>query len=210
MPPVYSSVQAEVVDIAKDAPSRGDTFLVDSNVWYWLTYSKASQVVTGKPGRRQLLSYSSYVDRAVRAGAALRSCGLSLAELAHRIESSEHEIYAAANSSTIEAKEFRHNLPDSRASVVAEISTSWRQVTSMANVISLFVNQRTVSSAETRLATQAVDGYDLFLLEGMNIGGMTQLISDDGDFCTVPGLRLFTSNPTVIGAATAAGKLLRR
>lgn len=31
------NVQADVIDIQRDQPQKTDTFLVDSNVWYWLT-----------------------------------------------------------------------------------------------------------------------------------------------------------------------------
>lgn len=37
------TIQAEVVDITKDIPNERDAFLADTNVWYWLTYQKASQ-----------------------------------------------------------------------------------------------------------------------------------------------------------------------
>ena len=35
-------VEAEVVDIGADAPLPSDIYLVDTNVWYWTAYSKAS------------------------------------------------------------------------------------------------------------------------------------------------------------------------
>jgi len=38
----------------------------------------------------------------------------------------------------------------------------------------------------------------------------TQIITDDGDYATVPKLTIFTANPKVIQAAQAAGKLLTR
>jgi len=56
----------------------------------------------------------------------------------------------------------------------------------------------------------AIDGYDLFLLQAARACGVTQIISDDGDFCIVPGVTLFTSNQTVIAAAGAQGKLVVR
>ena len=35
-------IRADVVDISKDTPRNNENFLVDTNVWYWMTYSKAS------------------------------------------------------------------------------------------------------------------------------------------------------------------------
>jgi hypothetical protein len=34
-------VRANVIDIQRDRPQTGDRFLVDTNVWYWLTYSRS-------------------------------------------------------------------------------------------------------------------------------------------------------------------------
>jgi hypothetical protein len=40
--PVKYSIQANVIDITTDVPKASDKFLVDTNVWYWLTYPAAS------------------------------------------------------------------------------------------------------------------------------------------------------------------------
>jgi len=45
-------VQAEIVDIRTDAPLASDSFLVDTNVWGWTTYTRASLGKRG-PTRRQ-------------------------------------------------------------------------------------------------------------------------------------------------------------
>ncbi len=61
-----------------------------------------------------------------------------------------------------------------------------------------------------RLKTQRVDGYDLFLLEAMKANGLINLITDDGDFVTVPDITMFTANRNAITQATAQGKILVR
>jgi hypothetical protein len=45
--PVNYTVQADVVDITTDSPQKGDIFLVDTNIWYWLTYPQASSSLRG-------------------------------------------------------------------------------------------------------------------------------------------------------------------
>ena len=40
---VQYAIQAEVVDITTDLPTSNDAFLVDTNIWYWMTYHRASQ-----------------------------------------------------------------------------------------------------------------------------------------------------------------------
>jgi len=55
-----------------------------------------------------------------------------------------------------------------------------------------------------------VDGYDLFLLEAMKNNGVVQIITDDGDFSSVSGIKIFTANLNVIRAARDQGKLIKR
>ncbi|WP_238360990.1 hypothetical protein [Iningainema tapete] len=62
----------------------------------------------------------------------------------------------------------------------------------------------------TRFQTQLLDGYDLFILETMNKEGIVNVITDDGDFVSVPGIRVFTSNMNAIKAARSQGKLVVR
>lgn len=204
------AIQAQVIDINADVPQAEDIFFVDTNVWYWLTYSKANSFSLSKrsrPNPYQISDYPNYFQKAVIAGASLYCSGLSLSELAHRIERAECEIFAGQHFSL---KDFRRKYPARRNQVVAEISGAWSQVTSFADLLDLTIAANTTSAALARFATQLIDGYDLFLLETMQEHSVTQVITDDGDYVTVPGIQVFTANSTVIQAAAKQGKLFKR
>lgn len=195
-------IRADVIDINSDVPGRGDKLLVDSNVWYWMTYSQASYGMDS--WRLPLISiYPGYVNNALAAGAKLFYCGLSLAELAHLIEKTEHQIFNV----TLKPKEFRHNYPQARAKVVAEVQAAWGQVISIAKSLSFKLNQKTSDSALLRFPQAPVDGYDLFLLEAMSQQNKLSILTDDGDFATIAGIQVFTANRNVIAAAGSQGKL---
>lgn len=199
---VNYTVQAEVVDIRSDKPKKDDIFLVDTNVWYWLTYTQASQSALPY----QITDYPTYISKALSKKSLLLYCGLSLSELAHNIEQTEREIFNA----TLKAKEYRHNFPHERANVVAEIQSAWSQVTSIAVSTDITINEATTNTALTRFSTQPLDGYDLLILEAMEKAGIIQVITDDGDYITVPGIRVFTANQNAIAAASNQNKLLIR
>jgi hypothetical protein len=55
-----------------------------------------------------------------------------------------------------------------------------------------------------------LDGHDLFMVEAMRRSGIKQIVTDDGDYATVPGLAVFTANLRLIQAAQAARRLLTR
>jgi hypothetical protein len=202
--PVNYTVQAQVIDIQTDTPKPTDSFLVDTNVWFWIAYPKAS------PSQSQNQSYPPFVSRSIRARAKLHRCELSLSELAHLIEKTEREIYQRATANAIGTKEYRHNLPAERANVVAEVQAAWGQVKTMAAPLAATVDEPLADAALIRFQTQPLDGYDLFMLLAAAQGQIVQVLTDDGDYCTIPGIQMFTANRNVLNTARAQGKLLVR
>jgi predicted nucleic acid-binding protein len=94
--------------------------------------------------------------------------------------------------------------------VVNEINTAWAQVENLSAAMPATVDQPCVDASLTRLQSQKIDGYDLFILESMKAHGIEQVITDDSDYATVPGIRVFTANLNVIKSARNQGKLLKR
>jgi predicted nucleic acid-binding protein len=200
---IQYTVRAEVVDITTDSPKPTDKFLVDTNIWYWLTYPPASS--SAQP--YQVNFYPNYLQSAVIANSELYCSGLTLAELAHLIEKAEQGIF----SRSVKPKEYRHNYPSARSKVVAQVQTTWNLIiSSYANQIDCLIDGTTVNAAVQRFQTQALDGYDLFILESMQQHSLKQVITDDGDYVTAPGIQVFTANRNVISAARSQGKLLVR
>jgi predicted nucleic acid-binding protein len=195
-------IQAEVVDITGDTPRAEDAFLVDTNVWYWMTYTRASQSAI----QYQTTNYPAYTNAALAAGARIYQSGLSLAELTHLIEKAEREIYERTNGQ-IGTKEYRHNFPGERTQVITEIQSAWSQVVNLADPLVSTIDNQTANAALARFQTEKVDGYDLFILESMKNHSVVQVITDDGDFATVSGIQVFTANRNVITAARNQGKL---
>lgn len=211
---IHYNIQAAVIDITTDTPKAGDAFMVDTNVWYWLTYSRASQSVR-PPAYYQVSHYPNYTNTALGAGARIFQSGLNLAELTHLIEKAEYEIFAQAYPAIFPNpdkfdKNFRHDRLHERKQAVSEIEAAWAQVTSLAEPLTISIDSPAATAALTRLQTEKVDGYDLFILESMKNNSVVQVITDDGDFATVAGIQVFTANRNVINAARFQGKLLTR
>lgn len=202
---VNYAIRSNVVDIRKDSPKSEDVFMVDTNVWYWMTYSKASR--TAWP--YQISHYPAYIGKALASKSQLCKCGLSLEELSHRIEKTEYDIFARTQSK-LRPKEYRHNYPAERLNVVTEIQAAWGQVKSMAKAIDVTIDTNSTDRALTRMASEPLDGYDLFILEAISQAGIVNVITDDGDYVTVPGIQLFTANKNVIKTARNQGKLIGR
>lgn len=198
-------IQADVIDIQTDVPKSTDAFMIDSNVWFWVTYSSAS--IEAKP--YQTTHYPNYLSKALEAGARICRCGLSMAELANLIEKTQWEIYSNYVRA-ITPKEYRHNLLEERARVTSEVQAAWAQVKTMADPVDIAINDHITDAALNRYENQSLGGYDLFILETMARESVPQVITDDGDFATIPTIQVFTANRNVLNAARVQGKIIRR
>ncbi len=202
---IHYQIQAAVIDINSDTPTHSDAFLVDSNVWYWMTYTNAGH----NANNYQLLDYSCYINKALDVGSKVYYTGLSLAELSHLIEKTEREIFERLHF-LIRPKEYRHNQPGERNRIVSEVQTAWAQVKSLADFLFVIIDEPNTEAALKTFYSERVDGYDLFILETMKNHNVTQIITDDSDFSTIPNVQVFTSNRNVLSSAKMQNKLLTR
>jgi len=202
------NIQAEIIHLCYDTPQQQDIFLVDTNVWLWQTYSQIASARTIK----KIQAYTPYIKKARTHGATLVYSGLIFAELTHVIEKTELSIYNERTKSKLTQKEYRHNYPKERDNVIAAVESAWKQVESLAIPIDLTVNDQTTHAALSRFQRQALDGYDLLLLEAISQSGSGQIkvITDDMDYSVVPNIQVFTNNGLVIQQATQQRKLLVR
>ena len=197
-------IRADVVDISKDTPRNNENFLVDTNVWYWMTYSKASLYSLAAP--YQISSYPRYTQSALSAGAKLNYTGLNSLELTHVSERSEFNLVGGANT----LKEFRHNHCGNRINVCAEIKSSFSQVESMGEYFEIDLGKISISNSIGKFGSFEVDGYDCLIADYMLSSGLSNIVTDDGDFASVAGITVFTANRNLIQRAQQAGKLLTR
>lgn len=197
-------ITADVVDISVDHPKKTDTFLVDTNAWYWFAYTKASLSQYYKA------EYTNYLKQCLAVGSNLIKTGLTLSELAHVIEKSEKDIYVIQTGFSGSKKEFRHNCPTERANVIAEITSAWGVIDNIGLQMEIRIEEALTRDALARLQSECLDGYDALNVEAFLKTPYKNILTDDGDFVTVSGITVFTSNRNVINQATAQGKLICR
>ncbi|HDV8181091.1 MULTISPECIES: PIN domain-containing protein [Enterobacteriaceae] len=198
-------INATIYDISRDTPRDEDIFMVDTNVWFWLTYTK------GIPPKRQYLNiYPTYIGNCLAAGSTLHHSGLTLSELSHLIEKTEREIFQLTLGNMVSAKEYRHNYPAERQNAVSEIEVSWQQVESFASQIELNVCKEVTDSCISSIKALGLDGYDLMIVDSMKNHNITNIITDDIDYCTIPGINVYTANRNLLQLASQQSKIKTR
>ena len=206
---VNYSIKSLIIDLKSGTPKDSDSFLIDSNVWYWMTYSSASYA-NSSPLPYQLKCYPDYIKSCLKAEVNLFHCIVSLNEISHLIEKVEYELYLSGNPEEINRKEYRHNNQSERERIISEIKSSWTQVESMSKPLELNIDVNASKNVLQNLDQAPLDGFDGLILEFMKKNGMNQIITDDGDFACTPGLKVFTANKNVIDAARKQGKIENR
>ncbi len=206
-------VRANVVDIQTDRPQKSDRFLIDTNAWYWLTYSRSED--TFRPAKTyQVRQYPRYINRALKEMSTLFWSGLSMTELTTLIERSEYEIFCQINQlepHLFTLKEYRHGHPLERANqVIPRINVSWDFVKNIGQCLDSVIQQETVTQTIEDLKNQEVDGYDGLMVHAAKTGNISQIITDDIDFITVPGITVFTANYNAVSIAKSQNKLIDR
>ncbi len=213
MPLPQPLVQASVVDIQTDRPQPGDRFLVDTNVWYWLTYTRSANTAR-PPQNYQVNQYPKYIRSALNAQSQIFWSALSMAELTTLIERTEYELFCKTSGldpKNLSPKVYRHNHPQERSNqVIPEIKATWGQVESLGNCLESNISQATITQIIANFSQQALDGYDSLIVSAAKAANMNQILTDDIDFITVPEVIVFTANRKAIQAAAAQGKLLVR
>ncbi|MEM8810481.1 MAG: hypothetical protein AAGF01_31100 [Cyanobacteria bacterium P01_G01_bin.38] len=204
------NVRATVIDLLDDTPQSEDIFLVDTNVWVWQTYSHAR--AASKVAGQKIRDYTPYLKQTLDQGATLAYSSLILSELAFVIEKTECSIFNRRNKTRLRTKEFRHTCPLERKNVVAEVHAAWGQVKAIAVPIAVTIDEALTQAALKRYETQALDGYDLFILESMYRAGSGQVkvITDDIDYIGVPDIQVFTANAKALEVAQRQGKQIKR
>ncbi len=205
---VNLAVTATVFDLRGDSPKETDLFLVDSQVWYWTHYSRASQAPR-IPARYQTRYYPEYVKRTIENKAKLFRCELSLSELATVIERCEYDIFIAAGGA-MDRKEFRHNLATERTQVVEQVGEVWAAVEACSEQLSKNIDGTISADVLTLLKNAKLDGHDALIVEIMRRNGLHNLVTDDKDLATVAGINIFTANPQIIDPAREQGALQTR
>lgn len=206
------TINADVVDLRRDAPLPDERFLIDTNVWFWYAYP-GSQFGGTSAMPYQLREYPKYVSSILKQKAHLFYSWVSLAEIADLIEWEECRIYlkreARERIANQERKAYRSNLTE-RSHVIETLEETWERIQLVARPLDSQLNTEMASRILANLPKVLLGGYDLFIRDVMHQSGITNIITDDGDFTTVTGIRVFTANKHVIENARSQQKLIVR
>lgn len=202
-------VLSSVVDIRKDNPKCSDSLFVDTNIWYFYASSHSSL-----PDTYQKRIYPRYISNMYKVKSNILRCELNLVELSNVLEKELYNIFLTENALTsdiVSLKDFRYNYPDERNNFVAELCMSWDSIKDISKSFDVLIDESVSKSIIKETLNSYLDGYDLVYLDLIRKNNQKpNILTDDRDFATVPGITVFTANSKVIDAAKKKNLLITR
>ncbi|MBX9694017.1 MAG: PIN domain-containing protein [Cyanobacteria bacterium] len=192
-------VEATIYDINHDQPQKTDRFIVDANVWVWVTFSAYS--LEERDAQRSMC-YQNYLLSIRSCKAKVFHSPLQVSEVASVVENLLFDVYLkmpSANPST-KKKDFRQML-DQRAKVVSEVNSCINIIRKVSGPLPLPDSTLLLDGMVDRFSRLPLDAYDAALLTQAEAAGIYQVITDDSDFAAVKGIQMYTCNERVLRSA---------
>lgn len=184
-------IDIDTVDISTIA--KNEIFALDTNVLYWMHYSKASDPNL-KSLPYQVSKYPNFVLKLLENGNTLVTTVLNISELIHVVENSEYRIYNTVTKCHIKKKDFR-KLTIERENYKKELETIMLQLeASYGSQIKIVdVRKEFIRDYIHTMNTHLCDIFDYIIIKKLIKDGVTNFITDDKDFETVDDINLFTA-----------------
>lgn len=185
---------ADIFNIDGIVPSAEDAYFVDTNVWYWFSCA----ALPGFSGAEwKVRRYSRVIERLLNGRARIYHTSLIFAELANVIERRTAEYYRGLKGRDDELKALRQ-IPEFKELVSNGVNNAWLNVTTISRCIDVSIGSDFASRAKTIFNQYPLDAYDSFFVSLSASHGIVNIITDDADYHTVDGLRLFTLNGAML------------
>ncbi|MBD8625256.1 type II toxin-antitoxin system VapC family toxin [Pseudomonas sp. CFBP 13727] len=180
------------IDIKKQAPSEGESYFVDTNVWYWITYASSKTFTGNGPKGYQTEFYPNFIEQALDNKGTLYYSPLTLVELTRLIERSEFEIFKAYKKTPDATLKSFRRIGSERKAVIQELKSAWEQVQSLAKELPAHLELGVADSIMKTVETNLVDGYDALYCHFMSENKVPNIITDDKDFKGIAGINLYS------------------
>lgn len=170
-------------------------FFLDTNVLYWYTYPRFSLPGHLNPSAQ---IYYDFIDSLTSAGNPLKTSVYNLTELLNVVEKNEYDIYCKLHPDLpLSRKDFRR-MADERQKVSQMIKTTMNNALNICSITDFNFTSETLKSFSDEFTNHRCDVFDYAILKNCISTKDINIISDDGDFSSMPGINLYTANENIL------------
>lgn len=170
-------------------------FFLDTNVLYWYTYPRFSLPGHLNPSAQ---IYYDFIDSLTSAGNPLKTSVYNLTELLNVVEKNEYDIYCKLHPDLpLSRKDFRR-MAGERQKVSQMIKTTMNNALNICSITDFNFTSETLKSFSDEFTNHRCDVFDYAILKNCISTKDINIISDDGDFSSMPGINLYTANENIL------------
>lgn len=183
-----------IKDIKTFVPiNTSQEFCLDTNVLYWYTYPRYT-FETGHGTQLRTQPYYDFVDILVSNGNPLITTRYNISELINIIEKHEFKIFCATNTDAEYSIKDWRRMPEQRKSLKRILKTTIENVKAICQILDFNFSELTLDACINSLDCHRCDVFDYAIISFYQETNHLNIITDDDDFTSIDGLRLFTSN----------------
>lgn len=172
-------------------------YFLDTNVLYWYCYPR----ITGKQLSPQARPYYDFVDGLVSAGNPIVTSVYNISELLNVVEKHEFDIYKQKHTEAdYKIKDFRRDSTE-RKRMQQNLKTTLSNVRSTCKILAFDFKEEHMADFVDTLSQHRCDVFDYVILKNCIVLNHLNIITDDNDFSTIDGIKLYTANGITINAA---------
>ena len=167
-------------------------FCLDTNVLYWYTYPRYG--LGEKNNKHHSQVYYDFVDKLVADGNPLITTIYNVSELLNIVEKHEWEIYKRLNPQfPIDKKDYRR-IASERTNLQQIMKTTISNVKNICTIVDFNFSSEGLDCYVDSFTKHRCDVFDYLILNYYVESSDINIISDDNDFVTYPGINLYTAN----------------
>ena len=165
-------------------------YFIDTNALYWYTYPRFSNNLSA-----QALPYYNFIDSLVAANNPLITSIYNISELLNVIEKNEFDIYTHIHPDAqhVSRKDFRR-MPSERSNLQKMMKTTLENVYAICDVVEFPFDSIHMYQFIETLTSHRCDVFDYMIIQNNIKEENTNIITDDGDFSTIPDITIYTAN----------------
>ena len=179
------------IDVFKDI-NESEVFAVDTNVLYWM---HSSFDVNAR--KYQTETYPQFISDLISNGNKLVTTIYNCMELLHLIEKRQLDLYNLNNSSEVRLKKFRND-KNERIGVKEECDVVFEQVKDLYDIKKFIIEIEFLDEFIGQFENHKCDNFDYNTLKYYYSENIKNIITDDQDFISFPGINIYTANKTII------------
>lgn len=186
-------METQLKDIKIFTPiNNTQKFCLDTNVLYWYTYPRYVEQLSNL-NKTRAQYYFDFVDKLVANGNPLITTRYNISELINIIEKHEYSIFCKLHpENKYNKKDFR-KISEERQALKKILNTTLSNVNSVCEIVDFNFTEQVLTDCINTLDKHRCDVFDFAILSYYKENGYLNIISDDSDFRSIDGIRLFTN-----------------